>query len=181
MPKESKRGFREPCYLIPQIQWSPYGFWALKHAVNDFSAKDCQLKGCKFTLYCVSFRRIAFWPSHIWPHRSEPCWKRKISCTIDRDLKHWTIEGSRYRIPLLKYHTLPETNSSPLKIGHPKRKRSYSKHPFSGAKMLVSGRVIWIKNTTYRFIQGKSFIKPNWVTIWPGSKIWVPGFGTTTI
>ncbi len=36
--------------------------------------------------------------------------------------------------------TLPKTNSSPLKIGHPKRKRSYSNHPFSGA-MLVSGRV----------------------------------------
>ena len=29
--------------------------------------------------------------------------------------------------------TLPETNSSHLKIGHPKRKRSSSKHPFSGA------------------------------------------------
>ena len=30
----------------------------------------------------------------------------------------------------------------PLKIGHPKRKRSYSNHPFLGAKMLVSGRVV---------------------------------------
>ena len=29
--------------------------------------------------------------------------------------------------------TLPKTNSSPLKIGHPKRKQSYSNHPFSGA------------------------------------------------
>ena len=38
-------------------------------------------------------------------------------------------------------NTLPETNSSPLKIGRdPKRKRSSSNHPFSGA-MLVSGRV----------------------------------------
>ncbi len=27
----------------------------------------------------------------------------------------------------------------PLKIGHPKRKESSSNHPFSGAKMLVSG------------------------------------------
>ena len=35
--------------------------------------------------------------------------------------------------------TLPETNSSHLKIGHPKRKRSYSNHPVLGAKMLVSG------------------------------------------
>ena len=37
--------------------------------------------------------------------------------------------------------TLPETNSSSLKIGHPKRKRSYSNHPFSGA-MLVLGSVV---------------------------------------
>ena len=34
-------------------------------------------------------------------------------------------------------------NSSPLKIGHPKRKQSYSNHPFSGVNsLLVSGRVI---------------------------------------
>ena len=33
-----------------------------------------------------------------------------------------------------------KTNSLPLKIGHHKRKRSYSNHPFSGA-MLVSGKV----------------------------------------
>ena len=32
--------------------------------------------------------------------------------------------------------TFPETNSSHLKIGHPKRKRSYSNHPFSGANLL---------------------------------------------
>ncbi len=37
--------------------------------------------------------------------------------------------------------TLPEPNSSPLKIGRLKRKRSYSTHPFSGA-MLISGRVL---------------------------------------
>ena len=36
--------------------------------------------------------------------------------------------------------TLPETNSSHLKIGHPKRKRSCSNHPFSSS-MLVSGTV----------------------------------------
>ena len=40
-----------------------------------------------------------------------------------------------------KRTSVPETNSSPLQIGHPKRKRSNSNHPFSGAKMLVSGRV----------------------------------------
>ena len=44
--------------------------------------------------------------------------------------------------------TLPET---PLKIGHPKRKRSYSNHPFLGA-MLVSGRV----GAKWRFIAEKS-------------------------
>ena len=37
-------------------------------------------------------------------------------------------------------HTLSETNSSPLKIGLPKRKGSYSNHPILGV-MLASGRV----------------------------------------
>ncbi len=38
--------------------------------------------------------------------------------------------------------TLPKTNGSHLKIGHPKRNRSSSNHPFSGANwLLVSGRV----------------------------------------
>ena len=35
--------------------------------------------------------------------------------------------------PSMKSCTVPETNSSPLKIRHPKRERSYSNHPFSGA------------------------------------------------
>ena len=37
---------------------------------------------------------------------------------------------------------LPKINSLPPKMGHPKRKGSYSNHPFSGA-MLVLGRVIF--------------------------------------
>ena len=47
--------------------------------------------------------------------------------------------------------TSATTNSSHLKISHPKRKRSYSNHPFSGA-MLVSGRV------AYEFITAQKFI-----------------------
>ncbi len=35
-------------------------------------------------------------------------------------------------------HTLPEINSSHLKIGHLKRKGSYSNHPFSGVNSLAS-------------------------------------------
>ena len=35
--------------------------------------------------------------------------------------------------------TLPETNSSPLQIGHNKRKRSYCNHPFSGALSFREG------------------------------------------
>ena len=34
-----------------------------------------------------------------------------------------------------------ESTPPPSKVEHPERKRSYSNHPFSGAKMLVSGRV----------------------------------------
>ena len=33
-----------------------------------------------------------------------------------------------------KLYTLPKTDSSPPKIGNPKRKMSFSDHPFSGAK-----------------------------------------------
>ena len=52
-------------------------------------------------------------------------------------------------------NTLPETNSSHLKIGHPKRKRSYSSHPFSGA-MLVSGKVFVLN--VYRGMKYYPFI-----------------------
>ena len=57
---------------------------------------------------------------------------------------------------LPRYHhkisqlTLPETNSSPLKIGLPNRKGSYSNHPFSGANLLlvsgsrVTSKVWWL-------------------------------------
>ena len=49
--------------------------------------------------------------------------------------------------------TLPKTDSLPLKIGHPKRKQSYSNHPFHpflGA-MLVSGRVSGDRITPFYF------------------------------
>ena len=46
-----------------------------------------------------------------------------------------TCHVSWWKSLVLEWHggTLLETNSSPLKIGNPKRKRSYSNHPFSGA------------------------------------------------
>ena len=45
------------------------------------------------------------------------------------------------KVPGLVVGTLPETNSLLLKIGRSKTKQSSSTHPFSGAKMLVSGRI----------------------------------------
>jgi len=39
--------------------------------------------------------------------------------------------------------TLPETNSSPLKIDHWKKGDSYWKPPFLWGKLLVSGRVVF--------------------------------------
>ena len=38
-------------------------------------------------------------------------------------------------------HSLKLTAKAPENSPGPKRKQSYSNHPFSGAKMLVSGRV----------------------------------------
>ena len=45
------------------------------------------------------------------------------------------------KVPGLVVGTLPETNSLLLKIDLSKTKQSSSNHPFSGAKMLVSGRI----------------------------------------
>ena len=43
----------------------------------------------------------------------------------------WIHLGSKR--PVIDRLALPKTSSSPQKIGHPKRKRSSSNHPFSGA------------------------------------------------
>ena len=48
-------------------------------------------------------------------------------------------------------NTLPETNSSPLKIGLPNRKVvQYSNHRFLGAKMLLSGKVCSLEPSVER-------------------------------
>ena len=53
-----------------------------------------------------------------------------------------------------KAGTLPETNSSPLKIGHPKRKRVFQPSIFR-CELLVSGRVTPFKhgNFWYQFVR----------------------------
>ena len=57
----------------------------------------------------------------------------RITDDVDRDFyryhgeKEWGMKWTHY------YISLPETNSSPLKIGLPNRKGSYSNHPFLGA------------------------------------------------
>ncbi len=63
----------------------------------------------------------------------------RVSDSLGRErLQKW-LQFKLGEIPSLKL-------TYPLKIGLPKRKRSSSNHPFSGAKMLVSGRVWLIKN-----------------------------------
>ena len=56
---------------------------------------------------------------------------------LGRDLKHdlgpQKVATRKGNALISGKSTLPETNSSPLQIGHLKRKRSYSNHPFSGA------------------------------------------------
>ena len=50
--------------------------------------------------------------------------------------KHATSKSKAYLYDIEnEKDTLPETNSSHLKIDLPKRKQSYSSHPFSGAKV----------------------------------------------
>ena len=76
-----------------------------------------------------------------------------ILCNFNEDTQNLHYQ---YHFGMIKYmdqncinrinlHTLPDTNSSHLKIWFPKRKRSDSKHPFSGANLLlVSRRVNFI-------------------------------------
>ena len=62
-------------------------------------------------------------------------------------VEHASIPASHVSLPDYMFFdviliTFPETNSSHLKIGHPKRKRSYYNHPFSGANLLfVSAKI----------------------------------------
>ncbi len=71
---------------------------------------------------------------HVDMHCNISKWPRSV---VERESFFWNIR-------CFIFLTLPETDSSlPLKIGHPKRKRSSSNHPFSGANLLlVSGRVL---------------------------------------
>ena len=51
---------------------------------------------------------------------------KTFQCMVDIYLRIWVVYG----VNVGKY---TKTNSSPPKMGHSKRKRSYSNHPFSGA------------------------------------------------
>ena len=71
--------------------------------------------------------------------------------------------------------TLPETNSSPLKIDHPKRKGSSYNHPFSGATVdgrnpapvdvvdfPVSKGVLYIPGGAGGFLKHQEYVTDSW-------------------
>ena len=61
-------------------------------------------------------------------------------------MESWVgLSGESGAVACLKSekNTIPETNVAPENRQGPKRKRSYFNHPFSGAKMYVSGRVLF--------------------------------------
>ena len=60
-------------------------------------------------------------------------------------------------------HSVKLTANAPENRPKPKRNRSYSNHPFSGANLLlVSGRVKWLGSSPFFFRQNKA--------IWKGKK-----------
>ena len=87
----------------------------------------------------VSTSILGTWNVCWWNHQIHP-YLIKLVAPFSTLALLWNTKVYRYiYIYSLLLHlnqsftTLPETNSSPPKISHPKRKRSYSKHPFSGA------------------------------------------------
>ncbi len=68
-------------------------------------------------------------PKSSWPQRCKASWK--------------TEERPGFSA------TLPKTNSSPLKIGHPKRKLRFQPSIFR-CELLVSGRVIFLREANFR-------------------------------
>ena len=66
--------------------------------------------------------------------------------------------------------TLPKTNSSPLKIGLPKRKGSSSNHPFSGVNsLLVWGRVYFGFDTSTPYYIYSGMVAEVWDMLGPSS------------
>ena len=82
---------------------------------------------------------ISYWK---WGYSSQLCClKMGITPFISHETAVWKgSHNPRYkglRITMVIDHLLNETNCLPLKIGHPERKRLYSKHPFSGINSLL--------------------------------------------
>ena len=113
------RGFASWLSEIVQL------FFGLNQRVYPTSSVFCPviLDAWSF-FYC-------FWATHFGIH--ELLIRFFFMCLI-----YLNAAVNRIKLPV----TLPETNNSHLKIVLPKRKRSYSNHPFSGAKMFVSGILI---------------------------------------
>ena len=95
-------------------------------------------------------------------------WKRRAPAEVG--------SLSRY---LQSFYLPWDQQSAPENWPKPKRKRSYSNHPFSGAKMLVSGSV-------YQFLLNNWVVKLQtffmiFISIWGFPKWWYPttiGFPT---
>ena len=73
------------------------------------------------------------WQTHHLPQHPAIQKRLRIELVKSVDLKGIEFE-------YLAEVQLPETNSKHMKMGHPRKKRTYSNHPFSGA-VLVSWRV----------------------------------------
>ena len=89
-----------------------------------------------FLKTCNKFNISAFW--HITAKIDGTALMRWFfQKPLEGGLRLRKVRWSCFRLGNFHANTLPETNSSHLKKGHSKRKRSYSNHPFLGA----SGRV----------------------------------------
>ena len=155
-----------------------FGHWSMLRIVDSRVASS--------PFYCVSFGRIAF----LTVHTSGPIGRNLVEnerfhvpSIATWSIEHLKVQGTEYIFWI--YHTLPETNSfAPEDRPSQKETIVFPSIHFSGAKMLVfrEGNLNKKKLPPSDSSKAKSFIKPKLSDLYgPGSKIWVPGLGTTTI
>ena len=131
------------CSSLPWEISSPIQveFFGWTYSSNCFSRQNTVSQHSTFTWRTISCNATESTGTSSWTSRPSGSGHLVMLWSYPRD---WLVEDL---FQDFNRFTLPETNIfAPEKRPKPNRKRSYSNHPFSGAKMLVSGRVEFLSS-----------------------------------